>query len=82
MKYYSTTEAAAVLHVESSWVRLLCKRGRIKTIMLGNTYAISERDLSRFAATPRRPGKPRRSKVASQQVAAMKPIDDCFLANQ
>jgi excisionase family DNA binding protein len=67
MRYYSTTEAAAVLHVESSWVRLLCKRGRIKTIMIGNTYAISERELSRFAATPRRPGRPRCSEVTTQQ---------------
>jgi excisionase family DNA binding protein len=61
MRYYSTTEAAAILHVEPSWVRLLCKRGRIKTIMVGNTYAISERELSRFAATPRHPGRPRRN---------------------
>jgi excisionase family DNA binding protein len=61
MRYFSTTEAAAVLHVESSWVRLLCKQGRIKTMMIGNTYAISERELSRFAATPRHPGRPRRN---------------------
>jgi excisionase family DNA binding protein len=64
MRYFSTTEAAAVLHVEPSWVRLLCKRGRIRTIMIGNTYAISERELSRFAATPRRPGRPRRNIIA------------------
>jgi excisionase family DNA binding protein len=66
MRYYSTTEAATILHVESSWVRLLCKQGRIKTIMVGNTYAISERELTRFAATPRRPGRPRQNGTLRQ----------------
>jgi excisionase family DNA binding protein len=61
MRYFSTKEAAAILHVDSSRVRMLCKQGRIKTIMIGNTYAISERELSRFAATPRRPGRPRQN---------------------
>ena len=61
MRYFSTTEAATILHVDPSRVRLLCKQGRIKTIMVGNTYAISERELSRFAAKPRRPGRPRRN---------------------
>jgi excisionase family DNA binding protein len=73
MRYYSTTEAAAVLHVEPSWVRLLCKRGRIKTIMIGNTYAISERELTRFAAMPRRPGRPRRNGVLIQMDDAKSP---------
>jgi excisionase family DNA binding protein len=59
MKYFSTTEAATVLHVDPSRVRLLCKRGRIKTTKIGNTYIISERSLSCFAATPRRPERPR-----------------------
>ena len=48
----------AVLHVDPSRVRLLCKRGRIKTIKVGNTYAIPERELERFAAIPpRRAGR-------------------------
>jgi excisionase family DNA binding protein len=73
MKYYSTTEAATLLRVDPSRVRLLCKQGRIKTIMIGNTYAISERELSRFAATPRRPGRPRRNGVLIQVDDAKSP---------
>jgi excisionase family DNA binding protein len=60
VRYLSTTEAAAKLHVDPSRVRLLCKLGRIETIKVGNTYAISEHELERFAAIPRRPGRPRR----------------------
>ena len=42
MRYFSTTEAAALLHVDPSRVRLLCKRGRIKTIKVGGTYGIAQ----------------------------------------
>ena len=45
-----TTEAAAILHVDPSRVRLLCKQGRIKTMRVGNTYAIADEELTRFAA--------------------------------
>jgi excisionase family DNA binding protein len=60
VQYLSTTEAAAKLHVDPSRVRLLCKLGRIETIKVGNTYAISEHELERFAALRRPPGRPRR----------------------
>ena len=73
MRYFSTTEVATILHVNPSWVRLLCKRGRIKTIMIGNTYAISERELLRFAATPRRPGRPRRRADTDEAL----PLEHC-----
>ncbi len=66
MRYLSTTEAAAQLHVDPSRVRLLCKRGRIKTIKVGGTYGIAQRELERFAALPRRAGRPRRSRAVSQ----------------
>jgi excisionase family DNA binding protein len=58
VRYYTTTEAAAALHVDPSRVRLLCKLGRIETIKIGNTYGIAERELERLLATPRRPGRP------------------------
>jgi len=61
MRYLTTTEAARVLHLDPSRVRLFCKLGRIKTLKIGNTYAISERELKRFAAIPRRAGRPRRN---------------------
>jgi len=60
MRYLSTTQAAAQLHVDPSRVRRLCQAGRIKTTRVGKTYAIAERELVRFAAIPRRPGRPRR----------------------
>jgi excisionase family DNA binding protein len=59
MRYLSTTEAAALLRVDPSRVRFLCKRGRIKTIKVGGTYCIAQSELARFAALPRRPGRPR-----------------------
>jgi len=61
MRYLTTTEAASVLHVDPSRVRLLCKLGRIETIKIGKTYAIPEPELERFAALPRRAGRPRRN---------------------
>jgi excisionase family DNA binding protein len=64
MRYLSTTEAAAMLRVDPSRVRLLCKRGRIKTIKVGGTYGIAQSELERFAALPRHAGRPRRSEVA------------------
>ncbi len=60
MRYLSTTEAAAVLHVDPSRVRLLCKLGRIETIKIGGTYGIAEDEVKRLAGMPRRPGRPRR----------------------
>ena len=82
MRYLTTTEAATVLHVDPSRVRLLCKQGRINTIKVGNTYAILEGELERFAAMPRRAGRPRRSEVASQQPAATVPIERGVLSSR
>lgn len=59
MRYFTTTEAAAVLNVDPSRVRLLCKLGRIPTIRIGSTYGIAEDALEQFAATRRPPGRPR-----------------------
>lgn len=70
MRYLTTTEAAGVLQVDPSRVRLLCQRGRIKTIKIGNTYAILECELERFAAIPRRAGRPRRAAGDGRQASA------------
>ena len=64
MRYLTTTQAAALLDLDPSRVRLLCQRGRIKTIKIGNGYAISGRELARFAAIPRPPGRPRKAVAA------------------
>ena len=63
MQYFTTTQAAAVLQIDPSRVRLLCKRGRIRTIRIGVTYGIAEDVLSQFAAKERRPGRPRKDAV-------------------
>ena len=73
MRYYSTTEAAAVLNVDPSRVRLLCKLGRIETIKIGNTYGIAEDVLEEFAAQERRPGRPRKDAV--QPVVVDLPVE-------
>ena len=70
MRYFTTTEAADVLNIDPSRVRLLCKLGRIETIKIGNTYGIAESELERFAALDRPPGRPRTA-IAQQSVAEM-----------
>jgi excisionase family DNA binding protein len=78
MRFLTTTEAAAVLHVDPSRVRLLCKLQRIATIKVGNTYGIAESEVERLAATPRRPGRPRQNTPADERPAAEhrnEPID-------
>ena len=68
MRYFTTTEAATVLNVDPSRVRLLCKLGRIETIKIGNTYGIAESEVARLAATPRPPGRPRRCQDAAERL--------------
>ena len=80
MRYYSTTEAATILHVDPSRVRLLCKLGRIETIKVGNTYGIAEDELERFAALQRQPGRPRGSKVICQQPTATAPFEQSVVS--
>ena len=82
MRYYTTTEAAAVLHLDPSRVRLLCKLGRIKTIKVGNTYAIPDDELERFATLVRQPGRPRGSKAVYQQPPATSPFEHGILSSQ
>ena len=82
MRYLTTTEAAAILGVDPSRVRLLCQRGRIKTIKIGNAYAISDRELARFAAIPRRAGRPRPGHAAFLQTATKVPFEQGVLPSQ
>ena len=74
MRYYSTTEAATVLNVDTSRVRMLCKLGRIETIKVGNTYGIAESELERFAALERPPGRPRRDVIPQTTIGEL-PVD-------
>jgi len=82
MRYFTTTEAAAVLNVDPSRIRLLCKLGRIETIKIGNTYGIAEDVLQRFASIPRRAGRPRRGAAGSRQNSATMPFENRILSNR
>ena len=67
MRYFTTTEAAAILNVDPSRVRMLCKLSRIETLKVGNTYGIAEDVLEQFASLQRPPGRPRRNEVDTQR---------------
>ena len=56
-KYFSTTEAAEVLGVTPRLVNRFCGEGRLGR-KIGRNWAITERDLQRFAAIPRTTGHP------------------------
>lgn len=60
MGVVSTRQAAEItgLHVET--IREYLRAGRIKAQRIGRVYVIDERDLRRFMATPRKPGRPRK----------------------
>jgi excisionase family DNA binding protein len=62
MGVVSTQKAAEItgLHVET--IREYLRAGRIKATRIGRTYVIDERDLRRFMATPRKPGRPPKEK--------------------
>jgi excisionase family DNA binding protein len=62
MGVVSTQRAAEItgLHVET--IREYLRAGRIKATRIGRTYVIDERDLRRFMATPRKPGRPPKEK--------------------
>ena len=80
MRYFTTTEAATVLNVDPSRVRLLCKLGRIETIKIGNTYGIAESELERFAALERPPGRPHKD-VMPQTAVGELPVDQSVFSS-
>lgn len=58
MPYLNTVQAAERLGINPSLVRRYCLQGRLGK-KIGRNYAITERDLERFAALERRPGWPK-----------------------
>jgi len=58
MPLLSLTEASTRLGLSTSRLRLLIKQGRIQATMVGKTYAVTEKELERFAALPRSAGRP------------------------
>ncbi len=63
MRYLTTTEAAVLLDLDPSRVRVLCATGRIRAILVGGRYGISEHEVARFADIPRVPGRPAKEVV-------------------
>jgi len=57
----SVDEAAGRMGRDPSLVRRLIRHGRLPAVRVGErSYAISPEDVDRFAAQPRRAGRPRR----------------------
>jgi len=60
MGVVSVKQAAEFLGLHEQTVREYLRAGRIKAQRIGRVYVIDERDLRRFLATPRKPGRPRK----------------------
>ena len=61
--YLTCPQAAAILRVSPTWVRILCERGRIPARKVGPAWLMARDDLEAFAAVPRHRGRPRRRAV-------------------
>lgn len=61
IKFLSTKQAAARLGVSTRRVCALCKQGRLGW-RVGREWVIPEVQLARFAAIPRKAGRPQRAK--------------------
>ena len=60
--YVSIAEAAKRLGLSPRRVLVLIASGRIRSDRFGAAWAISPRELSRFAGMPRAAGRPRKAK--------------------
>ena len=64
MTLLSVAEVAKRLRLSERRVRQLCEDGRLGRRVGGRVWVVSEREVVRFEAIPRRPGRPRASKPA------------------
>jgi excisionase family DNA binding protein len=53
-------QAAEILHVSEDAVRKYIAYGKLKASKFGSQIAIDEQDLSQFALTKRKPGRPKK----------------------
>jgi hypothetical protein len=58
-EYVTTTEAASIAGVTVGRVRKLLLRGRLKGRHFGRDWQVELSSLREFAASPRKPGRPR-----------------------
>ena len=61
MGVVSVQRAAEITGLHPETIREYLRAGRIKAQRIGRVYVIDERDLKRFLATPRKPGRPRKA---------------------
>ncbi len=54
----SVVEAAELLKLHPTRVRLLCRQGRIRGTRVGNAWVITDKEVKRFAAIERKTGRP------------------------
>jgi excisionase family DNA binding protein len=60
MGVVSTQQAAEIMGLHIQTIREYLRAGRIKAQRIGRVYVIDERDLRRFMAVERKPGRPRK----------------------
>jgi excisionase family DNA binding protein len=58
MGVVSTQQAAEIMGLHIQTIREYLRAGRIKAQRIGRVYVIDERDLRRFMAVERKPGRP------------------------
>lgn len=51
-------EAAPLVGLSATSLRLYAERGTLRATKVGKTWVVTEREVARFAALPRRMGRP------------------------
>ena len=59
MKYYTTTQCAAILGLARVTVRQLILNAKLPASKLGRDWIVKEQDLENFKAIPRKVGRPK-----------------------
>lgn len=63
----TTAEIAERWECTQQWVQALCKRGKLKAQLMGNSYVVHERDVDNYEHAS--PGRPSQSSKAHKSKA-------------
>lgn len=66
--YVTTAEIAERWQCSKRWVNSLCKRGKLKATLMGNSYVVRERDADEYEHQG--PGRPSANGKAHKRPAA------------
>lgn len=66
MNYYTTAEAGLIIKESADQVRRRCAKGQIRAKRLGNSWRISEDDLTEFMSGP--PTRSPRKRLTKRQL--------------